>query len=126
MSSAVPSVIAVCIGRCVTSFASAIPTTVAFGSFEGLYDREALIWVFYTFTLAGYYGLVHRPIYSAYVTTYAGWRCVSYIFTIFSGISIIPSCFLHESRSAYLLELEINPVQERAGEKSLCTPRKYH
>lgn len=51
---AVPSVIAVCIGRFVTGFASAIPTTVAFGSFEGLYDREALIWVVYIFKFHTY------------------------------------------------------------------------
>lgn len=123
---AVPSVVAVCFGRFVTGFASAIPTTVAFGTFEDLFDGEARIWVIYIFTLAGYSGLVLGPIYSAYVTTYAGWRWVFHISTIVSGIGIIPSFFLHESRSPYLLELEINLIRERVDEKLICTPEKHH
>ena len=123
---AVPSAIAVCFGRFLTGFASAIPATVAFGSFEDLYDSETRIWIIYIYTLAGNMGLVLGPIYSAYVTAYAGWRRVFYISTIVSGIGLVASWFLHESRTAYLLELEVELIQERVGEKSLRTPEKHH
>lgn len=116
---AVPSVIAVCFGRFFTGFASAIPATVAFGSFEDLYESETRIWIVYIYTLAGNMGLVLGPIYSAYVTTYAGWRWVFYISTIVSGIGIIASLFLHESRTRYLLELKVKAVQKRAGNNAL-------
>ena len=123
---AVPSIIAVCFGRFLTGFASAIPATVAFGSFEDLYDSETRIWIVYIYTLAGNSGLVLGPIYSAYVTTYAGWRWVFYISTIVSGIGIIASWFLHESRTAYLLELEVNLIQKKVGDKTPRVPDKRH
>lgn len=123
---AVPSVIAVCVGRFLTGFASAIPATVAFGSFEDLYDSETRIWIIYIYTLLGNMGLVLGPIYSSYVTAYAGWRWVFYISTIVSGIGFFASWFLHESRTAYLLEGEAKLVQESLGDKSLRIPEKHH
>ena len=123
---AVPSVIAVCVGRFLTGFASAIPATVAFGSFEDLYDSETRIWIIYIYTLLGNMGLVLGPIYSSYVTAYAGWRWVFYISTIVSGIGFFASWFLHESRTAYLLEVEVKLVEESLGDKSLRIPEKHH
>ena len=109
-----------------TGFASAIPATVAFGSFEDLYNSETRIWIIYIYTLAGNMGLVLGPIYSSYVTAYAGWRWVFYVSTIVSGIGLIASWFLHESRTAYLLEVEAKLVQESLGDKSLRIPEKHH
>ena len=71
-------------------------------------------------------GLVLGPIYSAYVTAYAGWRWVFYISTIVSGVGIIASWFLHESRTGYLLEMKVTTIQERVGDKSLRIPDKHH
>ena len=123
---AVPSVIAVCFGRFLTGFASAIPATVAFGSFEDLYNSETRIWIIYVYTLAGNMGLVTGPIYSSYVTTYAGWRWVFYVSAIVSGIGLIASWFLHESRTAYLLEVEAKLVQESLGDESFRIPGNHH
>lgn len=122
---AVPSVIAVCFGRFVTGFSSAIPATVAFGSFEDMYKSETRIWIVYVYTLTGNMGLVLGPIYSAYVTTYAGWRWVFYVSTIVSGIGIVASFFLHESRNGYLLELKVKEIQ-RTGNDSLRVPEKQN
>ena len=71
-------------------------------------------------------GLVLGPIYSAYVTAYAGWRWVFYISTIVSGVGIIASWFLHESRTGYLLEMKVTAIEERVGDISLCIPDKHH
>ena len=71
-------------------------------------------------------GLVLGPIYSSYVTAYAGWRWVFYISTIVSGIGFFASWFLNESRTGYLLEAEVNLVQESLGDKSLRIPEKHH
>jgi MFS family permease len=70
---AVPSSIAVCFGRFISGAASAIPATVAFGSFDDMFDNHTRIWIVYIYTLSGNCGLVLGPIYSAYVSTYAGW-----------------------------------------------------
>jgi len=123
----VPSLIAVCFGRFVTGFASATPATVAFGSFEDMYMSETRIWIVYVYTLIGNTGLVLGPIYSEYVTTYAGWRWVFYISSIVSGLGILASCFLHESRTGYLLECKIKAIQKQTSHqylRSLRCPEK--
>ena len=70
-------------------------------------------------------GLVTGPIYSSYMTAYAGWRWVFYVSTIVSGIGLIASWFLHESRTAYLLDVEAKLVQESLGDKSLRIPEGH-
>ena len=126
ITAAIPSAIAVCFGRFWTGFASAIPATVAFGSFEDLYGIETRIWVIYIYTLAGNTGLVLGPIYSAYVTTYAGWRWVFYVATIVSGIGIIASLFLNESRTGYLIDMKVKALRTKIGHQSLRVPEKQN
>lgn len=121
---AVPSEIAVAFGRFITGAASAIPATVAFGSFEDMHSSETRIWIVYIYTLAGNCGLVLGPIYSAYVSTYLGWRWVFYISTIVSGFGIIASIFLHETRTGYLLELKVKEIEKRMGHQNLRIPNK--
>ena len=123
---AVPSAIAVCFGRFITGAASAIPATVAFGSFEDMHESQTRIWIVYIYALAGNMGLVLGPVYSAYVSTMVGWRWVFYISTIVSGAGIIASCFLHESRTGYLLELKVKEVKKDLGKVSLRVPEKKH
>ena len=120
----VPSSIAVGIGR-FSGFASSIPAIVALGTFEDLYDQERRIWIVYVHTLTGNMGLVLGPIYSAYVSTYAGWRWVFYISTIVSGVGVIASYFLHESRTGYLIELKVRDTKAALGSDiTLRVPRK--
>ncbi|KAL6714782.1 hypothetical protein ACLMJK_007042 [Lecanora helva] len=124
---AVPSSIAVGFGRFITGFASAIPATVAFGSFDDLYDPGTRIWVVYIYTFMGNMGLVLGPIFSAYVSEYAGWRWVFYISTIVSGVGLVASIFLHESRPGYLLELKVASVKAATREDAnLRVPEKKH
>lgn len=124
MIASVPSVIAVCFGRFITGFASATPATVAFGSFEDMYNSETRIWIVYIYTLIGNMGLVLGPIYSEYMTAYAGWRWVFYISSIVSGIGILASCFLNESRTGYLLECKVKTIEKQTGVYSLRCPEK--
>jgi len=70
---AVPSVIAVFFGRFITGFMSAIPATVAFGSFNDMHDAETRIWIVYLYTTMGNAGLVLGPIYAAYIAKALGW-----------------------------------------------------
>lgn len=116
--------IAVCLGRFITGFASAIPATVAFGSFEDMYKSETRIWIVYLYTLVGNTGLVLGPIFSAYVTEYAGWRWVFYISTMVSAAGILASCFLNESRTGFLLECKIKAIQKQTGNDTLRCPGK--
>lgn len=121
---AVPSDIAVYFGRFITGFAAAIPATVAFGSFEDMFKSETRIWIVYIYTLAGNCGLVLGPIYSAYVSTYAGWRWVFYVSTIVSGVGIFASMVLNESRVGYLLELKVKAIKKKTGNDTLKVPNK--
>ena len=121
---AVPSDVAVAFGRFITGAASAIPATVAFGSFEDLHSSETRIWIVYIYTLAGNCGLVLGPIYSAYVSTYAGWRWVFYISAVVSGFGIIASVFMHETRTGFLLELKVKEIHKFTGNGSLRVPNK--
>lgn len=72
-------------------------------------------------------GLVLGPIYSAYVSTYAGWRWVFYSSTIVSGVGLFASVFLHESRADYLLELKVASTKAAIGfDCTLRVPEKKH
>ena len=124
MVSAADSDVAVAFGRFITGAASAIPATVAFGSFEDMHSSETRIWIVYIYTLAGNCGLVLGPIYSAYVSAYAGWQWVFYISAVVSGFGVIASIFMHETRPGYLLELKMKELQKMTGNRKLRIPSK--
>ena len=89
-----------------------------------MHSSETRIWIVYIYTLAGNCGLVLGPIYSAYVSTYIGWRWVFYISTIVSGFGTFASFFMHETRTGYLLELKVKQIEEQLGERKLHVPDK--
>lgn len=112
---AVPSVVAVYVGRLGQGVAAAIPATVAFGNFEDLFAAQARIWVVYGYTVAGFLGLVLGPIYAAYVTHVCGWRWVFYIATIVAGLSAVLSLGVRESKATQLLDSKAKAIQAETG-----------
>ena len=119
-----PSDVIIAFGRFISGAASAIPATVAFGSFEDMHSSETRVWVVYLYTLAGNCGLVLGPIYSAYVSIYAGWRWVFYISGIVSGFGIFASIFMHETHIEYLLERKLKEIHKTTGDGSLRIPAR--
>ena len=121
---AVPSVIAVGLGRLITGAAAAVPATLAFGIFEDMHSSGTRMWVVFIYTFAGNCGLVLGPIYSAYVSEYVGWRWVFYISAIVSGLGTVAAFFMQETHIDYMLEGKFKEIVKLTGDNSLRIPEK--
>lgn len=74
---AVPSLVAVAIGRFVTGLISSVPTSVAAGSIEDLFPSEERVWVLFAWILCANIGLVLGPVFGTYVSFSIGWSVAS-------------------------------------------------
>jgi MFS family permease len=70
---AVPSIIAVVIGRFATGLLSGIPTSVVAGSIEDMYSTDDRIWLIFAWAVAANIGIIVGPIIGTYVTHSLGW-----------------------------------------------------
>lgn len=74
---AVPSIVAIFLGRFMTGFLSSIPSIVVVGSIEDLFDAKARVWLISVWLITANTGLVLGPIFAAYVTFSIGWSVKS-------------------------------------------------
>ncbi len=100
----VPSLAAIFVGRFVTGFASSIPSVVAAGAVEDMFDEKTRLWLVTLWLLIANLSLAVGPIFAAYVAaSAAGWRWIFYISTIISATSFLLLLFSRESRATQLL-----------------------
>ena len=74
---AVPSVVAVTIGRFVTGLLSGIPTSIVAGSIEDMYPAGIRIWMIFAWAVAANIGIILGPIIGIYITQDLGWYLCS-------------------------------------------------
>lgn len=132
------SFVAVFFGRFFTGFVASIPATVAFGSFEDMYDARWRIWVVYIYTTFGNVGLVLGPIYAAYISRAIGWRWIFYsrsyhshaftdislqlaVAAIASFLSVILARMMNETRAISLLAHKVRAIKQDTGFDDLHT-----
>ena len=70
---AVNSLPAAVIGRFMTGILSSVPTSVAAGSIEDLFDTEARVWVFFIWITLANLGLFLGAILGVYLSVTIGW-----------------------------------------------------
>ncbi|KAK2594942.1 hypothetical protein QQS21_007345 [Conoideocrella luteorostrata] len=100
----IPSLSAIFVGRFVTGFASSIPSVVAAGAVEDLFDERTRLWLVTLWLIIANLSLAVGPIFAAYVAaSAAGWRWIFYISAIISAASFILLLFSRESRATQLL-----------------------
>jgi MFS family permease len=116
---AIPSVVAVYIGRFLQGVAAAIPATVAFGNFADLFTAHQRIWVVFGYTVSGFIGIALGPIYASYVAARLGWRWIFYISTIVSAVSAALSFTVRESRPEQVLEAKAQILRRETGRAAI-------
>lgn len=70
---AVPSLSGATVGRFVSGFLSAIPTTVVIGSIEDMFNARDRIWMVCIWAITSNLGLIVGPILSIYVVADLDW-----------------------------------------------------
>jgi MFS family permease len=70
---AVPSLSGVIVGRFISGFLSAIPTTVVIGSIEDMFNARDRVWMICIWAVTGNLGLIVGPIMSIYIVADLDW-----------------------------------------------------
>jgi MFS family permease len=70
---AVPSLSSVIVGRFISGFLSAIPTTVVIGSIEDMFNARDRVWMICIWAVTGNLGLIVGPIMSIYIVADLDW-----------------------------------------------------
>ncbi|KAL2823882.1 major facilitator superfamily domain-containing protein [Aspergillus cavernicola] len=109
---AVPSIKGVVIGRLVSGFLSAIPSTIVVGSIEDMFNSRDRVWMIWIWALVANLGLVVGPIMGTFTTAGLNWRWIFYIAAIITGILTLLLLGIRESRPALLLEREVAKLRE--------------
>ncbi|KAE8146064.1 subtilisin-like protein [Aspergillus avenaceus] len=102
---AVPSVTGVVIGRLLSGFVSAIPTTVVVGSIEDLFNSRDRVWVLCFWAMMASLGLAIGPILSTFIITDLGWRWLYYVGAIVTGILTVILLTIRDAIAVALIYL---------------------
>ncbi|TDZ22546.1 Efflux pump vrtL [Colletotrichum orbiculare MAFF 240422] len=99
----VPTVAGIVVGRFVSGMLSSIPTTVATGSIEDLWDsRERVWWVFWWALLANL-GILTGPVFGELISQHADWTWVFYTAAIVTACVTLLFLTIRESRPSVVL-----------------------
>ncbi|OHE92674.1 fluconazole resistance protein 1 [Colletotrichum orchidophilum] len=72
----VPTIAGIVVGRFGSGFLSAIPTVIATGSIEDLWDTNARVWCMFCWALLANLGILAGPVFGELVTAKATWYVV--------------------------------------------------
>ncbi|KAI9369176.1 major facilitator superfamily domain-containing protein [Aspergillus egyptiacus] len=136
---AVPSIEGVVIGRLVSGFLSAIPSTIVVGSIEDMFNSRDRVWMIWVWALVANLGLVVGPIMGTFTTADLNWyvalgpgtccvlsffprvvllanwslrRWLFWIAAIVTGALTLLLLGIRESRPALLLEREVAQLRK--------------
>ena len=70
---AVPSLIALGMGRFITGFLSGIPTVIVAGSIEDMFTSGNRIWLIFLWAVAANVGIIVGPVMGVYIADGLGW-----------------------------------------------------
>ncbi|KAI9043101.1 putative MFS transporter [Aspergillus affinis] len=107
---AIPTPGGAVIGRLLSGFLGAIPTTVVAGSIEDMFNSRHRICVIAVWTVAWNIGSSLGPIYSDYIIAALDWRWIFYVAAITSSALTIALMTIRESRPPLVLEKELQKL----------------
>ncbi|KAM3413867.1 hypothetical protein BST61_g10541 [Cercospora zeina] len=111
-----PQLWSVIVGRFFSGMVAAVPSVVALGTFENLWNAKGRIWVVSVWAVSGVLGFALGPVLGAHVSdTRQGWNWVYY--GGFTGnILVALFCFpMKESRPNVLLHEDIRQIEKATG-----------
>ncbi|KAG9800884.1 MFS general substrate transporter, partial [Aureobasidium melanogenum] len=115
----------VVVGRFVSGFVSALPSTVACGSLEDMWDARARIWALSIYIVFAVMSLgVGPPVGTYLATSPAGWQWTYWVAAIISAVITILALFLRESRASQILKTNMEKVARKHQDISMpkCRP----
>lgn len=121
-----PTLPAVIVGRLLSGVFSALPTVVAVGSIENMWDSKARIWVIQVWVVVAIFALALGPPVATYVSeTTAGWRWIYAGAAIGMGIMTISCVFMKESRPALVLRQYVCAIEKETGYAGLSLDEEF-
>ncbi|KFY06803.1 hypothetical protein V492_07724 [Pseudogymnoascus sp. VKM F-4246] len=115
LTSQVPTMAGVCVGRFICGIMSAVPSVVVEGSIEDLFNMKSRVWIVFLWACATTAGLVLGPIYGAYISAYCGWKWVLITGAIVTAVFTLLLFFIRESRPSRLLAQQAAKLHHEKG-----------
>ncbi|KAG9512721.1 MFS general substrate transporter, partial [Aureobasidium melanogenum] len=110
----------VVVGRFLSGFVSALPSTVACGSLEDTWDARARIWALSIYIIFAVMSLgVGPPVATYLATSPIGWQWTYWIAAIITAVITILALFLKESRASQLLKTNMKKVARKHQDRSI-------
>ncbi|KAK1985474.1 fluconazole resistance protein 1 [Colletotrichum cereale] len=122
----VPSIPGIIAGRFISGLLSSVPTTVATGSIEDLWDTHARVWWVFWWSLLANIGLLTGPIFSDLIMASAHWTWVFHTAAIVTGCVTVLFLTIRESRPSVVLAKTrtLSDIECSAGEKGSMSKRR--
>ncbi|KAI5363686.1 putative major facilitator superfamily, MFS transporter superfamily [Septoria linicola] len=115
-----PTLPAVIVGRFFSGFFSAMPTVVAVGSIENMWDAKGRIWVIQIWVMMAIFALALGPPVATYVSeSSAGWQWVYYGAAIGNTLLAFMCIYMQESRPALVLRHQVRLIEKATNFKGL-------
>ncbi|GIZ48394.1 hypothetical protein CKM354_001145600 [Cercospora kikuchii] len=111
-----PNLWSVLLGRSLSGMVAAVPSVVALGTFEHLWNAKGRIWVVSVWAVSGVLGFALGPVMGSHVSeTGAGWEWV-YYGGLIANVVIGVFCFLMtETQPNLLLHQEVRQIEKATG-----------
>ncbi|KAK1981134.1 major facilitator superfamily transporter [Colletotrichum cereale] len=124
-----PTIPGIVVGRVVGGFLSSIPTIVAAGSIEDLWDTQDRVWWVFWWAMVANLGLLAGGVIGDLIISYAHWTWVFYTASIVNGCMAILLLTIKESRPSVVLAQALFDI-ERTGSSQIpiakATNSPYH
>ncbi|KAK4611802.1 Major facilitator superfamily multidrug transporter mdrA [Fulvia fulva] len=121
-----PTLPAVIIGRTLSGVFSALPTIVAVGSIENMWNSKGRIWVIQIWVVVAIFALALGPPIAVYISeTTAGWRWIYAGAAICMGIMTVSCFFMKESRPALVLRQHVRAIEKETGYDGLSLDEEF-
>ncbi|KAL0933482.1 MFS multidrug transporter [Colletotrichum truncatum] len=104
-----PTIPGIVIGRFIGGLLSAIPTIVATGSIEDMWDTQARVWWVFWWALLANIGLLTGPVFSDLIMAYVDWVWAFYTAAIVTGCVTMLFLTIKESRPSVVLAKALPP-----------------
>ncbi|KAK1671122.1 fluconazole resistance protein 1 [Colletotrichum godetiae] len=101
----VPTIPGIVVGRFVGGLLSSVPTIVAAGSIEDLWDTNARVWWLYWWSLVANLGILTGPVFSDLVMRSTHWTWVFYTAAIVTACVTMLLLTIKESRPSVVLAM---------------------
>ncbi|KAM0717336.1 hypothetical protein Q7P37_007188 [Cladosporium fusiforme] len=116
MTGLAPSLATIIVGRFFTEMLSAMPTCVATGSLENMWDSRARIWAIAIWAAAGIFGMALGPLYAVGINESSlGWTWVFNVAGILTAVLSVLFLFTLESRPSQVLRQKVRKIERNTG-----------